>query len=85
VSESTGKLVTQLAILLPQSMDFFLDDLKTMARRVRRRPLGGWDPLGDWSQVAEPLDFGPDRRLPVEPGTADGTLCGDTSKRDRLA
>lgn len=66
-------------------MDFFLDDLKAMPRRVGRRPLGGGDPLGGWLQVAEPLDFGSDRRLPVEPGTADGTLCGDTSKRDRLA
>lgn len=66
-------------------MDFFLDDLKAMAHRVRRRPLGGWDPLGIRFQGAEPLDFGSDRRLPVEPGTADGTLYGDTSKRDWLA
>jgi hypothetical protein len=78
-------LITQLAILLPQSMDFFLDDLKTMPRRVGCRPLGGWDPLDIRFLVAEPLDFGSDGRLPIEPGAADGTFGGDTSKRDRLA
>jgi hypothetical protein len=85
VSKATGKLITQLTILLPQPMDFFLDDVKAMARRVRRRPLGCRDPLGIRLQGAEPLDFGSDRRLPVEPGTTDSALCGDTSERDRLA
>jgi hypothetical protein len=66
-------------------MDLFLDGVKAMARRVRRRPLGGGDPLGIRLHGSEPFDFGSDRRLPVEPGTTDCTLCGDTSKRDWLA